>query len=276
MSLELRSLSEIRTNPYEKPEPLIDGLLNRGELVIVTGQWDSFKSRFTAEFARAIVTGEKFLGHFPVQSSAPVFIIQKEINPAFYDERMIGLMRGTPDDTKFYVSYEDFRFNNGYGIELGNIIKFHGIRLIIFDPLTYFWPDERSFDENSSGDVSNAISPILKLRATGCSFIFVHHDPKPSINGGGIARGSSVLVNAPDARILLHRQGDEDSVTVRCRTRNIKPPPKFKADLVGDRLIYSGEDKQKQEILFWLSEKKSQRWIADKLGISQAQVSRVK
>ena len=88
--------------------------------------------------------------------------------------------------------------------------------------------------------------------------------------------GSSVLVNAPDARILLHRQGDEDSVTVRCRTRNIKPPPKFKADLVGDRLIYSGEDKQKQEILFWLSEKKSQRWIADKLGISQAQVSRVK
>lgn len=275
--MQLRQLSEIRSNPYDKPLPLIEGLLNQGELVIVTGQWDSFKSRLTAEFARAVVTGEKFLNHFTVTTQLPVLIIQKEINPAFYDERMIGLMNGTPDDTPLYVSYDQsFRFNKGYGSELKDVIDNLGVRLVIFDPLTYFWPDERSFDENNSGDVSAAIDPILRLRGTGCSFIFVHHDPKPSINGGGVARGSSVLVNAPDARILLHRAGDEDSVTVRSRTRNIKPPGKFKADLVGDRLVFSGKvDKQKEMILFLNKEKMSQRDIATKLGVSQATVSRV-
>lgn len=227
MPLKLRSLSEIRQNPYPKPKPLIEGLVNQGELILVTGLWDSFKSRFGAEMARSVATGEKFLGHFPMRAQGAALTIQQEINWGFYDERVIDMMHDAPSTAPFYTSYEPFEFGKGYGNELLEIIKEFNIKLIVFDPLTMFWPQEKWFDENAAAPVQMAIKPLLQLRQTGCTFVLVHHDPKPSIGYSGVARGSSVLVNAPDARILLKRS--DDYAEVRARTRNVVPPSRFKA-----------------------------------------------
>lgn len=212
-------------------------------MVIVTGLWDSFKSRFSSEMARSIVSGEPFLNHFPIQKRGAVLIIQKEINEGFYDERFLQLAGGLSSDTPFYLSYDkEFRFQAGYGKGLREVIEDLGLKLIVFDPLTYFWPTDRSFDENQSGPVSAALAPLLNLRDTGCSFILVHHDPKPSMAGAGVARGSSVLVNAPDVRILLRREYDD--LEVYARTRNVRGAGKFKARITDTgRLTYVGQGK---------------------------------
>lgn len=239
MTLVLRSLSDIRETPFEKPRPLIEGLVNQGELIIVTGLWDSFKSRISAEMARSVATGQPFLGHFPMKAQGGALIMQQEINKGFYDERILQLMEGTPDNTPLYTHYDPFQFSGKYGNDLRDIIYEYKLKLVVFDPLTMFWPQEKWFDENASAPVSLAISPLLQLRQTGCSFIIVHHDPKPSIGYSGVARGSSVLVNAPDARILLKRDNNEDAIEVRARTRNLRAPSRFKAVLTDEgRLKY--------------------------------------
>ena len=274
--MDLRSLAEVRANPTSKPNPMVDGLLNQGELIIVTGLWDSFKSRFSAELARSIASGEKFLDHFAVARGGASLIIQKEINEGFYDERFLELSRGLSDDTPFYVSYDkDFSFGQGYGKVLNNLIQDLGLKLIVFDPLTYFWPIERTFDENQSGPVAAALAPLLALRNTGCSFVLVHHDPKPSMGGQGVARGSSVLVNAPDARLLLHRK--EDNLTVTAKTRNIKGPGKFTATITpeGRLTMNKSGDKQQQEAREWKNKGMNQGQIARTMGISQTTVSRL-
>lgn len=238
----IRSLKAIRDNPFPKPKPLIQGLINQGELVIVTGLWDSFKSRFGAEMVRSVVTGERFLGHFNVLVRGGGLIWQQEINAGFYDERILDLCKDLPDTVPLLTCYDQFTFSKGYGEVLYDLIKEHNLKLIVFDPLTNFWPQEKWFDENASSPVALALSPLLRLRQTGCSFIIVHHDPKPSMGNSGVARGSSVLVNAPDARILLKR--DDVRLTVTARTRNLRPPPRFQATIDADgRLEYAGDIK---------------------------------
>lgn len=275
--MELRSLSRIREAPYPKPEPLIDGLLNKGELAIVTGQWDSFKSRFSTELAHSIATGEKFLSHFDTVGTGGALIIQKEINPAFFDERIIQLMDGHADSVPIYVwPYEDdLRFGDGFEELLDEVIEEYNLSLVVFDPLAYFWPLDKGFDENSATDVTAAISPILRLRSSGCSFILVHHDPKPSVSGQSHARGSSVLVNAPDVRFLLHREQDEDALTIRAKTRNIRAPSKIKAYLDDrGRLYYNQKGKKVIDlsdydmVIFLHKDGKTSREIAMMLNLS--------
>jgi hypothetical protein len=282
--MQLRSLAEIRQSPYPKPRPLIQGLLNQGELVMLTGSWDSFKSRISAEIVRAVVTGDDFLGRFPTASPGPALIIQQEINKGAYDERIIAMADGVPDSAPLFLyDGEQFRFEPGYDDELASVIKERDIRLVIFDPLTYFWPQDRFFDENNNTAVANVLAPLLKLRETGCTFILVHHDPKPSNGFEGVARGASHLVNAPDARILLKRPVDSDEVTIKFKTRNINPPGKFKAvlDPVTGRLWYKDSqpvgrptDPRKIEVLEMSKSGKTQAQIVHDTGLSQSTVWR--
>lgn len=279
--MEYRSLAEVRANPFQKPEPLIDGIVNAGELVIITGLWDSFKSRFGAEMARSIASGESFLNNFKVYSPGPALIVQKEIHPGAYDERFITLAEGVDNSRPFLLSYDaQFRFNQGYESELGHLINSLGLKLIVFDPLTYFWPEGKDFDENTSGSVAAALGPLLRLRTTGCTFVLIHHDPKPSGGYSGIARGSSVLVNAPDTRILLARDNGADTLNVFCRTRNIRGVGKFQARLTETgRLVavhkLSARDHQvREEVRFWRADGLNTAVISQIMNIPQEEIEK--
>src|SRR3990170_1573492 len=228
----MRSLREIKAAPTPKPKPIIRGLVNQGELVIVTGQFDSYKSTFGLEMARAVVCGDKFLARFPVQMPGPALVMQKEIHPGFYDERVMEL--GIQDEAKdrLFTDYsQDFKFKPGYGDVLTEMIHTKGLRLIVFDPLSLFWPfDDKDFNENDNSCVNRALTPLLKLRGhTDCTFVLVHHDPKPSKEYQGRARGASSLMNNPDVRFMIDRE--DDIITVHSRTRNQIPVRSFQARL---------------------------------------------
>jgi len=226
---EVQSLPEIAEHPRRKPLPLITNLLNQGELAILTGQFDSFKSTLVLEMARSVVSGESFLGHFPMQSTGPVLIFQKEIHPAFYDERLTNLHLPVEIGQNMFVCYQDIRFSRQMMEKLETAIRMSGLRLVVFDPLTNFW--QHGLEENNNVAVAQTLAPLLQLRSTGCSFVLVHHDTKPDTSTGiaGRARGASVMLNMSDTRVFIDREPDADTIRVSFKTRNSKRVPTFSA-----------------------------------------------
>jgi hypothetical protein len=228
--LPFRTATEIRSNPRPKPAVLVEGLLHLGEIGIETGPFDSLKSRFGAELARALVTGEPFLDRFPIAKSGPVLLIQVEIHPGFYDERIIALTVGLLEkhtDRLLVVSGEPFRLEQPYTDQLEQMVSEHGVIAIVLDPAGEMWP-QSDFDENSSTDMNRLFQVLKGIRDRHTvAIILILHDPKDELRR---ARGSSVLQNAPDVRIYLTGLTCPDGKVrsrVTMRLRNMPRPAPF-------------------------------------------------
>ncbi len=84
-----RTLTEIVQNPIPAPPIQIDGLCREGELFILTGPADRLKSTTIAELAVCIASGRPVFDRFRVLRPGKALIIQNEIHPGVYDERML-------------------------------------------------------------------------------------------------------------------------------------------------------------------------------------------
>jgi len=226
---EVQSIREVAEHPRKKPIPLINTLVNQGELITLTGQFDTFKSTVALELTRSVVTGEPFLGYFPMRSIGPALVFQKEIHPAFFDERLANMHLSPEYGQCMWVCYQDIRFSKLFMDQLEQAIHMSGLKLVVFDPLTNFWPV--GMEENNNVAVSQVLAPIARLRSTGCTFVLVHHDTKPDTSTGiaGRARGASVILNMSDVRVFIDREPDSDTIKVSFKTRNIKRVPAFNA-----------------------------------------------
>jgi RecA/RadA recombinase len=62
----------------QPPPMLIEGLIPRGAVVLVAGPTYSGKTFFALELARAVATGDPFLGEFPVAHRGNVLIVEQD------------------------------------------------------------------------------------------------------------------------------------------------------------------------------------------------------
>lgn len=238
------SAQEIYENPPPLPEALIEGILNVGELAIVSAPYDSFKSFLSLEMARAVATGDSFLGKFPVKGPSPVYFFQAEITKAFFAPRVNALRMSPEHRAHFWMDYDRMELEAKCIGILEQIIEVRGVKLVILDPLANFWV--RGMRENDSGMVATALRPLLDLRKTGTSFVIVHGDTKSEGESGPVrARGSSELLYRPDQRIFLDRLNDAgdviDSARITMRPRNGQNPRAFYTSLVGGRMVYDDD-----------------------------------
>ena len=273
--MDIRWTEDIWASPIRKPKPLIPGLVNQGELVMLSGLWDSYKSTLAMEMATAVASGRNFLGAWPVARQCPALIIQKEIHPGFFDERVMMATEGL-GSIPLAVSYGGtgggFNFDPGYKAVLQQVIEEHGFGLIVFDPLTNFWPTEQWFDENKADKVAMVLRPLLNLRRTGCTFMLVHHDTKEQLGMSNQARGSSVLLNDPDVRIRIMRSAG-GGASVVFRNRNQKQPPTLHVVWEGGRLMSRAKVEEDIQDMYY-GEGKSMRDIAKEVGVSPATIHR--
>ena len=233
--LPFRSFRQIHDAPIAPPKVAIEGLCHTDDLVIVTGGWDSFKSTFGAELAWSLASGDPFLGHFEVRQTLKMGIIQVEIHPGSYDER-VNIAHPTRErahDNILVASIPGWTLTDYDG--LVDAIDELDLEGIILDPVGRMWPARSpggysDFNENANEHVSPLLS---SLKILGRLVVIIHHDPKDQQGFKGRARGSSALLNDPDVRIMLDREeGDEEVsnvVKVRVRNRLQKPAKPFKA-----------------------------------------------
>ena len=232
-----RTLREIAENPIPAPPIQIESICREGEVGILTGPANRLKSRTAAELAIAVASGEPVLQRFKVERPAKALIIQNEIHPGVYDERLLHY--GEPGakwtDNLLVVSRQDFRIDANHMIQLDNLMTQECITFAVLDPISEMWPLDENFDENRAPDVTAVIERLKELRDRGRTILFVHHDPKDDARR---ARGSARLIDAPDLRIYLskaNKKGYEIArAKVRIESRTLPPPEEFDVVLGAD------------------------------------------
>ena len=174
---------------------IIDELLPRGGLSILSGSPKAGKSTLSRNMIKAIGRGQQFLGRAVV--SVPVLYYALEEIPYHiaaefrmlqcHDEEVY--LRAGPIDKSILakVLYEDIR-------ELS-------VGIAIVDPLF----DALSVvDSNAYSAVNDAMKKLLSVaRLTDCHILAVHHTNKSDARGGNSILGSQALAGATECNMFL-------------------------------------------------------------------------
>jgi hypothetical protein len=191
-------LSDVRELATEEPVWLVQDLISPSEKGLFHGIEKSYKTWVTLDLARAVTTGETFLGYegWNVPQPCPVLLIEEEGHEIKFAQRVEAVFRGC-DDAPFYLWHRHgFKLTDPAMVEaLLEYVDEHDIALVQLDPFQRMKP---GVEENSVKEMSLVWDAINRIvNQTRAAVWLVHHD-----NREGSYRGSSLTGGEPD--FLLH------------------------------------------------------------------------
>ena len=210
----------IPTDERVKPQMLIEGLLHRGNKMIVSGGSKTFKTWALTDLGLSVAAGTPWLG-FKCHK-ARVFYINFEIQTPFYAERLDAIRAAK--QLPLEVGQFFFWTLRGWAVPLEDLLdalKAEFARLgvafdlIIFDPI---YKTYGALEENVASDMASLMNQLDRLCATlGIAVVFGAHFSK----GNQAARdvidrtsGSGVFGRDPDSIITLTKHEEPDCFTV--------------------------------------------------------------
>jgi len=242
------NLEDFITQEVPEDEPLIESLIFRGGLTAIGGVKGSHKSFFVNQLAFSYAAGWPFLD-FEIKKPGKVVLIQQEVSLGFNKKRL-EKMQG-------YGNYKvEGRFfpitTTGKQLKLIQTEDLKQIKswlnefepdILILDPLSSF----NVAEENTSRDMGKIVNVFCELKSEfNIGLVFTHHfsskqdpnDPGAPSEAGGWFRGHTVLPDACDVLVCLHRligQRDnlnlpknfEDYNLVQIQLRNGRWPERF-------------------------------------------------
>ena len=181
-------------------------LLDGGEKLCVFGESEAGKSYWLIQVALCLASAQPFLG-FPITQRQRVLLLQSELSPRRYQERLTKMARGFPEGLEVFVwTVEDLKVDVGTKRdELGRALEEIKPEVLIIDPLRAFF----SGDENSSEAVEKLFTAFAELQKLHTfSLIYAHHVRKgmPGFDSSvtkSSVRGSSLLTDRPSTAIAL-------------------------------------------------------------------------
>ena len=203
-----------------RPVFVIDKLLPEGGTMIVAAAPKVGKSGIELNAAKAIATGEDFLGVFPVRKGRCVYV-QTEI-PAWAMAERLKLMGDLPEGMLIHTPGR-FKLNlweeDGYQKkrETGNRERVAGLiqalraqaaSLVIFDPLRHF----HSLNELNVDHVAHLFEVFRAIgRAVPCGVMIVHHHRKTArsqveYEGAEDMSGSGALFGEADSILSVYKK----------------------------------------------------------------------
>ncbi len=190
-----------------KLEWIINGLLPKGSLVILSGRPGSFKTWTTLHIAISISQGSPVFNHFETKKNR-VLIIDEEDSKVIIKNRFELL--GIHKDTDINLSIlSGFKIDNEEHLDLLiKEIKNRKIGVIIIDSLIRI----HSGDENSARDMSKVNNQLKKLVGMGIAIIINHHNRKSQNNkddDNQAMRGSIDILAGIDSHLMIHKSSNE-------------------------------------------------------------------
>ena len=220
----------VLTYPRET-EPIIDGLLRRGETANIIAATKVGKSWMALDLALSIASGKPWLGMPTTQGK--VLVIDNELRPETLSSRLSSVskaramrLEGLPVDLWPLrgTNTDLFKIDD----ELLGKLKPASIDFIVLDAMYRFLP------ANSSENDAVTMTRIYNLldshaKRLNCSFAVVHHASKGDQSGKAISdigSGSGAQSRAVDAHIAIrpHEQGDGDVAVLDAAVRSFPPP----------------------------------------------------
>jgi hypothetical protein len=199
-----------RENP---PRPIIEGLLNEKEILVLHGAEECFKSVFMIQMAESIATGAPLLGFWRVPNRSKVGIIETEMHEAQLGERMAKMFGEHPPDRMVFFGTEDLRQWRRRALE-GKIksierwIREEEVHVLMIDTANdFFRGEDNPCDERAVGGFFDL---LRNLAPQGC--VLVRHDRKRRAedrftgNPNEDMRGSAEWKEDPEALLQLTRK----------------------------------------------------------------------
>jgi AAA domain len=226
----------IRHAKEHPPEPIIKGLLNKGDILLLHGSEESFKSIFVLQMAESLSVGSDLLRYWKVPNRCRVGVIETEMHQVMMGERLARMFPAAdpPENLQFMgeSALRDWR-------RLGLRPKFEFIQtwirekcidvLMIDTANDFFRGSENPSDERCVGQFFDE----LRNLQVGARMI-VRHDRKrnPELDGQGCSseriRGSAEWKEDPEAIIAVERKDrrtHEVSLEVGKLRYGMKPEP---------------------------------------------------
>lgn len=207
----------IRFAKENPPEPIIAGILNKGDILLVHGAEASFKTFFILELAFSLATGAPFLRQWPVTKPLKVGVVETEIHPGMLGQRLGRMVDGheVPEHLRFLNDdgLHQFRNHRGLGQKVGYLKQWvieQSIEVLLIDTANDFF--RQSDDPNAEKSVGEFFDQIRNLRLPAVGL--VRHNKKKRDNGFGgdcdhdndQIRGSAEWKEDPEAIISLRRK----------------------------------------------------------------------
>ena len=184
--------------------PMIDKVLYRESIAVLSGKFGTYKSFIAVGMACSLATGTPWFGR---SVSAAVPVIYAAAEGAYGIGGRIEAWerkyaRSVPDS--LYLIGVSARLNQSADMaELGALIQETGAQVVVFDTLHASTP---GLDENDAGDMGAAVDTLRTLRDTyRITSLLVHHTG----HAGQRARGSSSLEDDADTSFVINLEGED-------------------------------------------------------------------
>ena len=205
----------IRLAAQQPPEPIIEGTMNVGDILLLHGTEECFKSVFVVQMAESIALATPLLRFWNVPRPRKVGIIETEMHPAMLGVRLTGMFPdGNPPGNMLFFHESQLRKWRRKSMAkkfemIQQWIRWEGIEVLIIDTANDFFRGKDSpSDEPVAGGFFDQLRN-LEVQAR----VIVRHDRKRregDLWGGGSSneqiRGSAEFKEDPEVILNLERQ----------------------------------------------------------------------
>jgi hypothetical protein len=203
---------DVNTPPAE-PDWLVQDLIARGMVTMLSGDTSAGKSFVSMALAMAVLNGgQTWLGR-DVAGPGRVLIVENEMPTFEVDGRLRGFgvrnehwKRLTYFDKSQAVALDD----PVQAARLGEVIEAFAPDLVILDTLFSLAP---GLDHNSNGAASAFYRDVLRPLARSTSLLMLHHENKPGEHRGRAeyaATGARAWAHQADRHLTLAATGDKE------------------------------------------------------------------
>jgi hypothetical protein len=176
--IQLYTLAELRAADLPSPEPVVDGLINAGETVLLVGRPKVGKSRLVQQLTLSLSRGEPWLGK-TIPCPRRVLLLDLENRPSGVKRRFAAMSAPGESDDRVVIYAPDTLANDGLNSsedgmkQVEKLIARAHPDVLMIDTWRLFVGG----DENKPEVVVNALKAISNLRknSPGLVVILVHH-----------------------------------------------------------------------------------------------------
>lgn len=220
----------VRNHPVLR-EPIVRGLLRRGESMNVIAAPKTGKSWLASDLAIAVATGRPWFGRFETEPES-VLIVDNELHAETSASRIprVAEARGIPSedyDERVCVENLRGRLRDLYGMSAYfDALEPGRFGLILLDAFYRFLP--RDTDENDNGAMAGLYNLVDRhADRLGCSFVLIHHSSKGSQSGKSVTdvgAGAGSQSRAVDTHLVLRPHDEPGVVVLEAAVRSWSPP----------------------------------------------------
>jgi len=214
--------------PEALAEPIIDGLLRRGETMNVIAPPKIGKTWLVHGLALSLASGWPWLGHLTTESR--VLIMDNELHEATLRYRLGTAMAAAGLDPKNNLQAISLRgaLMNLYAV-CDWLSSFPARRwdVVVCDAFYRMVPEGKS--ENDNAEMAALYNHMDRVaHRLGIAWVLIHHSSKGNQAGKtvtDVGSGAGSMSRAADCHLVLRRHRDEGCVVMEAAARSFPPPP---------------------------------------------------